>query len=67
MLFFVQYAKNQYILYQYFNVNFTRQFMNSIYFKSINQYTTEHVSITNDVKKRQLKKRNPVCLKRDVC
>lgn len=41
--------------------------MNSMYFKSINQYTTEPVSITNDVKKkRQLKKRNPLCLKRDV-
>lgn len=27
--------------------------MNSMYFKSINQYTTEPVSITNDVKKKE--------------
>lgn len=52
MLFFVQYAKNQNISYQYFNVNFTRQFMNSMYFKSINPYRTEPVSFTNDVKQK---------------
>lgn len=39
--------------------------MNSMYFKSINQYTTEPFSITNDFKKTTLKKnQNTLMLKK---